>query len=169
MLVSLDTAYVDTTVADLGFALGLPCQPALHTLELAIGGGSILRLRLLGASHQVVLTTPGGELSETVACVPGTEPGLPQRVSRRLPGTTRYEFGARVRRLPPDRFAAAVARLRAAGRSDSVLAGEFSGAADALTVLGARHSPGAVSWWTAHAYPQTGELVRTVSTAGVLR
>lgn len=168
MLVSLDTAYVDTTVADLGFALGLPCQPALHTLELA-SGGSVLRLRLLGASHQVVLTTPDGELSETVACVPGTEPGLPQRVSRRLPGTTRYEFGARVRRLPPDRFATAVARLRAAGRSDSVLAGEFSGAADALTVLGARYSPGDVSWWTAHAYPQTGELVRTVSKVEVPR
>ena len=71
MLVTIATAYADTTSADLSFALGLPAQPALHVLELAAGGGLALELRLLGASHQVRLAD---RVSETVACLPDTTP-----------------------------------------------------------------------------------------------
>ncbi|MEU1884342.1 DUF2617 family protein [Micromonospora rifamycinica] len=62
MLVSLDTPYVDTCAADLSLALGGPERPALHVRELTLPGGVRLRLRLLGASHQVVLTTPTGDV-----------------------------------------------------------------------------------------------------------
>jgi hypothetical protein len=169
MLVRLDAAYTDTTAADLGFALGLPEQPALRTLEVRPGGGVRLLLRLLGASHQVVLSTCDGELTETVACLPGTDSGLPERLTRLLPGGTSYTFRAGVRRLPPQRFRAEVARLRRAAADPRALAGLFPGATDALTVIGAdvREHHGRVGWWTAHAYPQTGELVETVTTAVV--
>ncbi|MEU1752258.1 DUF2617 family protein [Micromonospora matsumotoense] len=60
MLVSLDTPYVDTCAADLSLALGGPERPALHVRDLTLPGGIRLRLRLLGASHQVVLTAPAG-------------------------------------------------------------------------------------------------------------
>ncbi|MEU7979003.1 DUF2617 family protein [Micromonospora sp. NPDC049081] len=60
MLVSLDTPYVDTCAADLSLALGGPERPALHIRDVTLPGGVRLRLRLLGASHQVVLTTPTG-------------------------------------------------------------------------------------------------------------
>ncbi|MEU1605522.1 DUF2617 family protein, partial [Micromonospora matsumotoense] len=60
MLVSLDTPYVDTCAADLSLALGGPERPALHVRDLTLPGGIRLRLRLLGASHQVVLAAPVG-------------------------------------------------------------------------------------------------------------
>ena len=54
MLVALDAPYVDTRAADLSLALGGPERPALHVRELTLPGGRSLRLRLLGASHQVI-------------------------------------------------------------------------------------------------------------------
>lgn len=164
MLVNLDAAYLDTTAADLGFALGLPEQPALRTLDVRLGGGMLLRLRLLGASHQVVLCTPDGELAETVACLPGVDGGLPERHTSLLPGGARYDFRAGLRRLAPQRFRAEVAGLRLAAADPRALGGVFPGAADALTVIGAREQDGRVCWWTAHAYPQAGELVETATT-----
>ncbi|GAA2596805.1 DUF2617 family protein [Dactylosporangium fulvum] len=153
MLVTLDTPYIDTTAADLRFALGLPPQPALRTLSVALPGGEEVVLRLLGASHQVRFR----DVDETVACLPSLSAGLPSAVTR--PG---YRFTAAVRALPPDEFAAACDELRRRARAEEhALAGAFPGARDALTVLAARPVPGGAGWWTAHAYPQTGELVTT--------
>jgi hypothetical protein len=163
VLVGLETAYSDTAAADLSFALGLAALPALHTVSVGFGG-SRLELRLLGASHQVMLSTVDGTLSETVACIPGHPTRLPQRVRRSAP---RYDFRARVRTLAPAAFSAEVARLRAASAGEHVLAGQFPGSADAITVLGAHRRNGRIGWWTAHAYPQTGELVLTTTTTGV--
>ena len=156
MLLTLDTPYIDTTAADLRFALGLPPQPALRELSVALPGGEPVLLRLLGASHQVRFR----DVDETVACLPALSTRLPQRFSR--PG---YAFGATVRRLDPVMFAEATEPLRArADNEEHVLAGVFPGARDALTVLAARAVPGGAAWWTAHAYPQTGEIVLTETT-----
>ena len=143
MLVSLDTPYADTSAADLRFALDAPAQPALRVLRVGP-----VTLRLLGASHQIDC----GTVHETVAYLPSIERALPERYDR--PG---YAFRATVRRLGPAAFTAECEALRARAASERALAGAFPGARDALTVLAVRDD----GWWTAHAYPQTGELVLT--------
>ncbi|HEU5108011.1 MAG TPA: DUF2617 family protein [Micromonosporaceae bacterium] len=151
MLVSIDTPYADTTAGDLSFALGLPEQPALHVLEIPAAG---LRLRLLGASHQVVLAD---RCVETVACLPGRPPSLPAAVEDGA-----YRFAAAVHRLDPASMSQLVARLRERLADDPhALVGMFPGDRDAVTALRARAVPGTTRWRTWHAYPQTGELVVT--------
>jgi len=158
VLVALDTPYLDTTAADLRFALGLPPQPALRELTVALPGGDAVTLRLLGASHQVRFR----DVDETVACLPAAASGRPLPTSFDRPG---YTFRAQVRSLDRQAFAAAAGDLRRrAGAEEQALAGVFPGANDALTVLAARAVPGGAAWWTAHAYPQTGEMVLTEST-----
>jgi hypothetical protein len=158
VLVALDTPYADTSAGDLRFALGLPAQPALRTLVVPTPFDSAVVLRLLGASHQVRF----GPVDETVAYLPDAGAALPSRFER--PG---YRFRATVAMLAPSEFAARCAELRAqAAAEPHALAGVFPGARDALTVLAAgplRDGRRGVAWWTAHAYPQSGELVLTES------
>ncbi|MGC5410348.1 DUF2617 family protein, partial [Streptomyces sp. DT225] len=71
MLTTLHTAYSDTRAADLAWALGREPLPALAVLDLELAGAT-LQLRLLGASHQVLLEEEQGSCSETVACMPGS-------------------------------------------------------------------------------------------------
>lgn len=68
MLTTLNTSYTDTRAADLAWALGREPLPALATLDLELDGAR-LQLRLLGASHQVLLEEERGSCSETVACI----------------------------------------------------------------------------------------------------
>jgi hypothetical protein len=163
VLITIDTPYADTTAADLSFALGLPEQPALHVLDLDVPGAA-LRLRLLGASHQVVLRTAATELVETVACLPGRAAALPSTAHERAIG---YRFASSVIRLHPDEISARVAVLRRTLADDPyALVGVFPGGADAITALQVSvESPRAagthVRWRTWHAYPQAGELVET--------
>jgi hypothetical protein len=151
VLVRIETPYADTTAGDLTFALGLPEQPALHVLEIPAAG---LRLRLLGASHQIVLAD---RCIETVACLPGHRPDLPRAVQ-----DGGYRFAASVHHLDRAGLARAVARLRDRLAGDPyALVGVFPGDRDAVTALRARVRAGSAGWRTWHAYPQTGELVLT--------
>ena len=164
MLVTLDAPYADTTAADLCFALDLETQPALSCLDLTVAPGCRLQLRLLGASHQVVLDTPAGRLTETVACLPTAPAGLPDQVtSAALPAATRYTFRAGIQQLPAAALRSEINRLRGHFADSTVLAGLFPGSPDALTIIAARGT----AWWTVHAYPQSGELVRTATTVRV--
>ncbi|MEH0842559.1 DUF2617 family protein [Micromonospora sp. CPCC 205711] len=163
MLVSLDTPYVDTSAADLSLDLGGPERPALHVRDLDLPGGVRLRLRLLGASHQVVLTADGSAapLTETVACLPGGPPHLPGTLHDEAGG---YRFTATVLRPPAGELRTRVAALRADLADDPyALVGVFPGDPDAVTALAVRPDPpdGSVAWRTWHAYPQTNELVLT--------
>lgn len=188
MLVTVHTPYVDTAAGDLSHLLGGPERPALFTVELPAAPGSTLRLRLLGASHQVVLQTPAGRLVETVACLPGHPAALPAHAEEAAAG---YRFTARVLRLAPADLAARVAGLRREFADDErAIVGVFPGDPDAVTVLHAVPAPAVpasaaagcagsgpvdagqgaaeagmrrVGWRTWHAYPQTGELVETES------
>jgi hypothetical protein len=153
VIVALRTPYADTTAADLGFAWGLPPQPALHVLEVGP-----LQLRLLGTSHQALL----GPVSETVACLPTDGAELPSRpVTMDLPGGWRYSFSVRVDRYDPASFAAEVTAVRLSADRDGAVLGEFPGAPGAVTALSARPTARGLRWCTVHAYPQSGEIVRT--------
>ena len=77
MLTTLNTAYTDTSAADLAWALGREPLPALASLDLELAGAK-LQLRLLGASHQVLLEEEQGSCSETVACIPGSNASSPR-------------------------------------------------------------------------------------------
>lgn len=165
MLTTLKTSYTDTRAADLAWALGREPLPALAELDLELSGAK-LQLRLLGASHQVLLEEDRGACSETVACMPGSSTPLPLGVERRL-GDWEYEFAARVETLSQDSFA---------GRAQEVialvtdhphgLAGTFPGSPHAFTAMVAQRLDGQVGWRTWHAYPQEGQLVVTRTRVG---
>ncbi|MEU1849579.1 DUF2617 family protein [Streptomyces sp. NPDC019990] len=166
MLTTLNTSYTDTRAADLAWALGREPLPALATLDLELGG-SKLQLRLLGASHQVLLEEERGICSETVACIPGGSTPLPLGVAKRV-GDWEYEFAARVEALTPGAFADRAQELLALVRDHPHgLAGVFPGSPHAFTALLAQHHEGQAHWRTWHAYPQDGQLVATRTKVGV--
>lgn len=167
MLTSLQTAYSDTRAADLAWALGREPLPALAVLDLQLGG-TAMQLRLLGASHQVLLEEGGGTTcSETVACLPGSRTPLPLGVAEQL-GDREYEFAARVETLSEVQFAARAQELLAlVAEHPHGLAGTFPGSPYAFTAMLAQRSEGQVRWRTWHAYPQEGQLVVTRTRFGV--
>lgn len=163
MLTALDVAFVDTSAAQLTWQLGLRPQEALAVTTVSLGGLD-LELRLLGASHQVLVGVPDGERwSETVACLPGGAP-LPGATGTTRDGVYRLRSVVIVHR--PDDLARLADRLvdRLGARRDA-LVGEFAGQRHALTAMVAERSgPAAVGWHTWHVYPGTGELVTTATT-----
>ncbi|MEU3657924.1 DUF2617 family protein [Streptomyces sp. NPDC032161] len=166
MLTTLQTAYSDTRAADLAWALGREPLPALAVLDLELAGAR-LQLRLLGASHQVLLEEEHGNCSETVACIPGSSTPLPLGVAKRL-GEWEYEFAARVETLSAGSFAGRAQELLAlVADHPHGLAGTFPGSPHAFTAMLAQRTGGQVRWRTWHAYPQEGQLVVTRTRVGV--
>ncbi|MEV6997567.1 DUF2617 family protein [Streptomyces sp. NPDC093982] len=166
MLTTLNTAYTDTRATDLAWALGREPLPALATLDLELAGTK-LQLRLLGASHQVLLEEERGICSETVACMPGSSTPLPLGVAKRA-GDWEYEFAARVEVLSPGQFAGRAQELLAlVSDHPHGLAGVFPGSPHAFTAMLAQHHEGQVHWRTWHAYPQDGQLVATRTRVGM--
>ncbi|MFE9556352.1 DUF2617 family protein [Streptomyces sp. NPDC006692] len=165
MLTTLKTAYTDTRAADLAWALGREPLPALAVLDLELTGAK-LQLRLLGASHQVLLDEECGTCSETVACMPGSSTPLPLGVAKRL-GQWDYEFAARVETLSHGSFAGRAQELLAlVADHPNGLAGTFPGSPHAFTAMLAQRGEGQVWWRTWHAYPQEGQLVVTRTRVG---
>ncbi|MEU6528345.1 DUF2617 family protein [Streptomyces sp. NPDC046928] len=166
MLTTLKTAYSDTRAADLAWTLGREPLPALATLDLELDG-TRLQLRLLGASHQILVDEERGRCSETVACIPGSSTPLPLGVAKRA-GDWEYEFAARVEVLSPGQFAGRAQELLAlVADHPHGLAGVFPGSPYAFTAMLARRHEGQVHWRTWHAYPQDGQLVATRTRVGV--
>ncbi|MDT0302346.1 DUF2617 family protein [Streptomonospora wellingtoniae] len=165
MPVALSAPFADTRAADLTWTLDAPELPALLARTRVLAGYRV-ELRVLGASHQVVLAD-GGErlLTETVACLPDLRGDLPRRARHAPAGLDSYEFTSRVSTLGPLAFAERVERVRAAVDGDprGVVAA-FPGAPQAITALLPEAAPRAgVRWRTWHAYPQTQELVVTAT------
>ncbi|HSA52160.1 MAG TPA: DUF2617 family protein [Yinghuangia sp.] len=165
MHAELTTAYTDTRADALGWYLGLrPIRPlALRPLEL---DGVRLELRLLGASHQVLVHAPRGVFSETVACLgSGPRVPLPARAAQRVDGWD-YEFTSLVEYLPDDRFEARVRCLVASVESHpGGMVGAYPGVPNAVTAITAEHCGPGIGWWTWHTYPQEGRIVSTRSRA----
>lgn len=154
--IPLAAPYLDTSADELSFALGLPAHEALAVAEVETQAGLTVRLRLLGASHQVF----AGPVRETVACLPGGSRRLPSEVTEEFTGWL-YRFTARVERYGADEFSRRVAEVRAVteGRSDA-LCGVFPGDPEAVTALAVDDVRG-VGWRTWHTYPQSGHVVAT--------
>ncbi|MGW7350064.1 DUF2617 family protein [Streptomyces sp. Z26] len=166
MLTSLKTAYSDTRAGDLAWALGREPLPALAELDLELSGARV-RLRLLGASHQVLLDEEHGSCSETVACMPGSTAPLPLGVSKRI-GAWEYEFAARVETLSAGSFLGRTQELLAlVADHPNGLAGTFPGSPTAFTALLVQRHGEQVAWRTWHSYPQEGRLVSTRTRVGV--
>lgn len=167
MLTTLTTAYTDTRAGDLAWALGREPLPALASRHLELDGAR-LELRLLGASHQVLLEEDDGSCSETVACMPGSSTPLPLGVAKRI-GALEYEFAARVETLSPGSFAGRAQELLAlVADHPHGLAGTFPGAPHAFTALLVQRQSGQVHWRTWHSYPQEGRLVSTRTRVGAV-
>lgn len=173
MLTTLHTAYTDTRAGDLAWCLGKEPLPALATVDLDLTGPRTtavrVQMRLLGASHQVLLdASGGGGCSETVACMPGSSTPLPLGVAKRI-GDWEYEFAARVEELSRGAFAGRAQELLAlVADHPNGLAGRFPGDPHAFTAMLVQRDPaggagGEVHWRTWHAYPQEGRLVTTRS------
>jgi hypothetical protein len=165
MLTTLQTAYTDTRAGDLAWCLGKDPLPALAVRDVEVGDGRGLRakveLRLLGASHQVLVDAGHGGCSETVACLPGRQAPLPIGVARRIGGWD-YAFAARIETLSPAAFADRAQELLALVTDHpQSLAGTFPGDPHAFTALLVQCGEGGVRWRTWHAYPQEGRLVTT--------
>ncbi|MEU0471155.1 DUF2617 family protein [Streptomyces olivaceus] len=166
MLTTLNTTYTDTRAADLAWTLGREPLPALASLDVELEDAK-LQLRLLGASHQVLLEGEQGSCSETVACIPSSSTPLPLGVAKRV-GDWEYEFAARVEVLTPGSFAGRAQELLAlVADHPHGLAGVFPGCPHAFTALLAHRREGQVHWRTWHAYPQDGQLVATRTRVGV--
>ncbi|MFE2344344.1 DUF2617 family protein [Streptomyces sp. NPDC059431] len=166
MLTTLKTTYTDTRAADLAWALGRERLPALAVLNLELMGAKV-ELRLLGASHQVLLEEGDVLCSETVACMPGSSTPLPLGVAKRV-GDWEYEFAARVETLSRGSFAGRAQELLAlVADHPNGLAGTFPGSPHAFTAMLAQRYEGQVRWRTWHAYPQEGQLVATRTRVGV--
>ncbi|MEU9607925.1 DUF2617 family protein [Streptomyces sp. NPDC048057] len=167
MLTTLHTAYTDTRADDLAWALDREPLPALAVLDLELSGAK-LQLRLLGASHQVLLEEEQGTCSETVACMPGSSTPLPLGVSKKL-GDWEYEFAARVETLSQGSFAGRAQELLAlVADHPHSLAGTFPGDPHAFTAMMAQRQGRQVLWRTWHAYPQEGRLVVTRTRVGAV-
>lgn len=160
MLTTLKTAYTDTHADDLAWALGREPLPALAVLNLRFGDAEV-QLRLLGASHQVLVQQERGSCSETVACIPGSRTPFPLGVSTHV-GGWEYEFAARVETLSRGSFAVRAQELLAlVADHPNGLAGTFPGVPHAFTAILAQSRKGRLRWRTWHAYPQEGRLVAT--------
>ncbi|NBE56522.1 DUF2617 family protein [Streptomyces boluensis] len=165
MLTTLQTSYTDTRADDLAWALGREPLPALAALDLELDDAKV-QLRLLGASHQVLLERDDGTCSETVACIPGSSTPLPLGVAKRV-GDWDYEFAARVETMSSGSFAGRAQELIAlVADHPNGLAGVFPGSPHAFTALLVQRHEGHVHWRTWHAYPQEGQLVATRTRVG---
>ncbi|MEO3751535.1 DUF2617 family protein [Streptomyces sp. B6B3] len=166
MLTTIQTSFIDTRANDLAWALGREPLPSLATLDLQLTETTV-QLRVLGASHQVLLESSAGSCSETVACMPGSNTPLPLGVSKRL-GNFEYEFAARVESLSAGSFAGRAQELLAlVAEHPHGLAGVFPGDPNAFTALLAQRQGPQVHWRTWHAYPQERRLVATRTRLGL--
>ncbi|MFD0772515.1 DUF2617 family protein [Streptomonospora algeriensis] len=165
MPAALSAPFVDTRAADLTWTLDAPELPALLTRCRRLAGYRV-ELRVLGASHQVVLADDTALLTETVACLPGVDGELPRRARPAVAGLASYDFTSSVATLAPAAFAERVARVRAEAERDPLgVVAAFPGDPLAITALLPQAAAGSgVRWRTWHAYPQTAELVTTTTT-----
>jgi len=153
----LEVPFLDASAEQLVWQLDAPLQSALAVGHVT-WSWCTLEVRLLGASHQVVVRTiEGPECSELVACRPGAGGGLPAAVSDQRAGF-HYRFDSAVERVPAAVLAHRATSLveRLSGDAHA-LVGSFPGSPHAVTAVEVVVD----GWRTWHLYPQTGQIVTT--------
>lgn len=158
----LPVAYADTGAAQLGFSLDAALQEPLAREDGKIDGITV-SVRLLGASHQVVVDDGARRICETVACLPDVTSALPENFQE-----SGYVFSSRIEKVTEHQLAALVEQLgvrvteQIASGNPSVM-GVFPGDPHAVTAIVSDSSAEEISWHTWHTYPQAGEVVITTS------
>lgn len=163
MLIRLEVPYADTSSAALTWTLDAADTAGLARLVRTIPGTSLsLELRLLGTSHQALLGPADGPATciETVSCSAGGAALPDQHLETRQAWS--YALTSRVETLSAAALSEAAAHLcTTLGQSEDALLGLFPGSRTALTALHVVPHTGGIAWRTWHAYPNTGEMVRT--------
>jgi hypothetical protein len=166
MIESLSLPFADTSAAELTFALTRPRLPAVSSAVVPLASDVRLELNVLGCSHQVIVIDGDRDvLVETLACLPGTPPSLPESARRRDDCTAGagHSFRSRVDRVDPAGFRRSVEHIidEAQAHTSHCIA-QFPGHPAAVTALVLEDpSAEALCWRTWHCYPQHGEIVRT--------
>ena len=158
----LDVAFSDTRAGQLGFSLTAAQREPLAAADHTIGALTF-SIRLLGASHQIVITDDAHELCETVACLPDITTALPD--SFQADG---YVFSSRVIECSSDAMADLLEQIESEVEGHAraglpALLGRFPGNELAVTAVTADIDDAALVWRTWHTYPQAGEVVVTSS------
>jgi hypothetical protein len=159
-VVHLAVPFVDTSAAALRWHLDDRPRAALAVRAVRLGTIDV-ELRVLGASHQVIVRDGDATVGELVAC---GEDGatLPSARCHELDAHT-YALSSTVRLGSRVTIHRAVNRLvRAAADHERAVVAAYPGDADAVTAIAVDATPsGGLRWRTWHAYPRTGELVVT--------
>jgi len=161
MLRDLDVPFSDAAADQLVWRLGAAPQPALASMVVDLGSGRSLDVRLLGASHQVLVRDGASgavRCSELVACVADLRGDLPPTAVCRV-DDLEYRFTSDVRRVDVETLGRVAAGLRNRAGEASTLVGSFPGSPHAVTAV----EVVADGWRTWHLYPQTGEVVTTTT------
>lgn len=159
----LTVPFADASAGQLHWGLAAAGAPPLAAIAVVCGSATV-SLAVLGASHQVEARLDGASVCvESVTCQSGGVWPLPKVTERDL-GGFQYRFSSVVERLGGDVLSARARALRCRlGPEPDALVASFPGHPDALTAVAARPEGPGVAWETWHAYPTTGELVRTVT------
>ncbi len=157
----LDVPFADVRGDTLRWSLApVECTP-LASRTVDHGTGLTVTLSVLGASHQVVVRRGDRPLlHETIACGIADAAALPAAHAE-----DGYSLGSHVATLEPEELAERAAELveRLKGRTDAVVA-HFPGDPHAVTALVVEElGEWQITWSTWHTYPQTGEIVATVT------
>ncbi|MEY9933510.1 hypothetical protein ABH926_008165 [Catenulispora sp. GP43] len=177
MIAPLSVPYRDVRASELSWSLEAPDQPALHSRRHPVGGLDV-EVRILGASHQILVRTadPDAEPArlvcrETVACRDAAGP-LPIAVERELDDGYHYEVRCEVRTVDSGHFPAWASALRDyAGTLPDATVAVFPANPDAVTAVVVEPLPSrlhGVLWRTWHTYPHAGGGGDVVATRTVL-
>lgn len=163
MVVAIETPYVDTAASQLTWVLGREPLGAVACSRPRVREARA-ELRVLGASHQVLVRGSGATYSETVACLPGQAAELPPRACGEVEGW-HYVFDSAVEAWDEQPFTDRVRELIATlGDQPGALVASFPGSPLAVTALAmTEDGPPHLGWRTWHAYPQTYEIVTTTT------
>nr|WP_281276945.1 DUF2617 family protein [Glycomyces buryatensis] len=153
--------YIDVSAGSLTFRPDAPSMPVLDRMERD-AGPLRLSLRLLGASHQAVVATPGGLIAETLAYRSGLQPDLPDQFSQRV-GAWQHRYECEVKSVTVQVLRSRVRELRERAEEPDFLLGVFGDEPDAVTALEVTGTA-PLAWRTVHTYPQYGQIVTTSST-----
>lgn len=170
MIVALEVPFTDAAASQLGFLPAAPALPVLSVLERPdlVPDGHV-SLRLLGASHQAVLSLPGGSYAETVACAATVDGALPTTRATTV-GDWHCRLRVSVVECSTDQLAADCRRMRRCAAEEDPhhsLYASFPGHPLAVTFLRVRPatvdttSGSTAGWSTVHVYPESGQQVLT--------